>query len=239
MSKQVERDYDMHDPTMLIEGTRFLDQFIENKTDFTDSYTGLIDPFAADMQDDIDICKATESDASYLTYQHLKTVDVNNKIKIGQRNNQKVFSYVKQAFPENEGVYMTFGQHLYDKQRNSHSDFPNLLLKAYDMANTPATKALLIAKGATEAMILQLKTDGEAIALAVRVQQKFIESRHLSTQERIINLNKVWARMVLISECAKEIYIDNYAMLQTFLLYPDNPPVPPPPDPPVDTTPTV
>ena len=90
---------------------------------------------------------------------------------------------------------------------------------AYEMANDADVKPLLMAKGATAAQIYKLKTDAYAIIKAVKAQSKAKNVRSTSAQNRIINLNKVWARMVMLSGCAKEIYKDNHAMWNLFLLY--------------------
>ena len=236
MAKQAERDFNMNDENVPVQGQRFLDQFQDNKLDFTSQYTRFIDPFATQMQDDIDICKASATDAACVAFQHLKTVAVEKAMDIGRPGFKLVFEYVNQAYPDNEGVFRTFGKNLYDKCRNSHTKFPNLLMQAYDMANDPDTKLLLIAQGATEAQIQKLKTDSEDIVKAVRVQQKFMGARHLSAQDRVLNLNIVWAHMVALSECAKIIYVKDYAMNKLFLLYHEPPATPPPPVPPVNPT---
>lgn len=237
MPKQEGRDYGMHDPDMLAQGQVFKEQLVENLTDFTTKYPGLGVPFADDMQDDIDLCYATISDKAYLSFQHLKTVIVNEKVKEAKLNYMTVFSYLEQAYPKNEGMFHAYGHNLYPKMKNSHNDFPVLLFQAFEMASEPATKALLMAKGATAAQIARLETDGKAILTAVSVQSRFKGSRHLSTQDRIINLNKVWARMVLISDSSKQVYINDYAKRKLFLLYPELTPPTPDPIPPVNPLP--
>jgi len=234
MPKKVERDFSMRDENVPVEGQRILDQFLENKIDFTSRYTRFMTPFEIKMQDDIDLCKATATDAAYVAFQHVKTAIVEKIMGNSTTDFKVVFEYVKLAFPDDEGIFRTYGQNLYLKCKKSHTKFPNLLMQAYEMANEPATKALLIAQGATEAQILQLKTDSEDIVNAVRVQQKFMGARHLSAQDRVLNLNIVWASMVALSECAKIIYVNNYAMNKLFLLYQEPSATPPPPVPPVD-----
>ena len=236
MAKKAERDFSMKDENVPVEGQRFLDQFLDNKNDFTSQYTRFLTPFEIKMQDDIDFCKATATDAACVAFQHVKTVIVETIMGTSTTDFKVVFRYVKLAFPDNEGVFRTYGQNLYLKCKKSHTKFPNLLMQAYDMANDPDTKLLLIAQGATEAQILKLKTDSEDIVKAVRVQQKFMGARHLSAQDRVLNLNIVWAHMVALSECAKIIYVKDYAMNKLFLLYHEPPATPPPPVPPVNPT---
>ena len=234
MAKKVESDFNMKDENVPVEGQRFLDQLQDNKLDFTSQYTRFIDPFSTQMQDDIDLCKASATDAACVAFQHVKTVNVEKIMNTSRPDFKLVFGYVNLAFPDNEGVFRTYGKNLYDKCKKSHTKFPNLLMQAYEMANDPETKLLLIAQGATDAQIQKLKTDSEDIVKAVRIQQKFMGARHLSAQDRVLNLNIVWASMVALSECAKIIYAKDYAMNKLFLLYQEPSATPPPPVPPVD-----
>jgi len=231
MKKEDPRDFTLAESDMLKEAQRFQAQFVENQTDFTDEYNVFKTPFETKMQDLIDVCMAATTDEICVAKVHKQTEIVDKFVSTGNFNFQKGVEYIKIAFPGSSSMLKLFGQPLYEKSRSSHTLLPVLLMQAYNMAIDPDNKDLLIAEGMTLLKIEALKTNADDINAAVQKQIKLMGARTLSTQDRTRNLNALWAMMKLLSDCSKKIYVDNPAMWNLYLLYPNTPPAPPTPPP--------
>ena len=219
MGKEEKRDYLMEDVVMLAKGQTILDLFVEHSSDFIAKFTTFNHPFEVEMQEGIDLCKSSSSDEICRLNTERKTTIVEAFMKTGRDEFQEGLLYLKIAFPRNSVKLKLYGQPLYDKARDSHVKFPGLLMQAYNMANDDDVKPFLIAKGSSQENITKLKTASNSIKKAVGIQTKFKGARTLSAVDRVKNLNAVWAMMVLISNCSKNIYVGNPAMLKLFLLY--------------------
>ena len=233
MKDDESRDFTMFEGDMLKEAQRFVDQFEEDEADFTKDYTTFEAPFATDMQDAIDVCMATTSDKVCVGKLAEQTAKIEVLMETGRVEYQGGKLYVELGFPKDSAKLRTYGQPDYVAARASHVKLPILMIQGYDMASDVDNKAILIAKGFTLLKIEAIKTTADAIKQAVRKQSKLKNARFSTTQERTINLNALWAMMVLISECAKKIYVKNPVMWNRYLLYPDAPPAPPTPTPPI------
>jgi len=219
MEKEILRDFSMEDVVMLARGQAILDSFIEVSNEFTAKFTAFNHPFEEEMQERIDLCNSSGSDTICKLKIEEKTAIVEAFMKTGRDEFQEELLYLKIAFPRDSLKFKLYGQPLYDKARVSHVNFPALLIKAYDMANGDDVKPFLIAKGSSQENITKLETISNSIKKAVRVQTRFKGARTLSAVNRVKNLNAVWAMMVLISDCAKNIYVNNPVMWNRFLLY--------------------
>ncbi len=231
MEKPIEvvRDYTKPDDEMLEQSQGMHDAFAERKTVFVAKFPSLDDPFATDWQDEIDVCHSFSSDAANRSALVMQTQKLDDEMKAGRDVYQTLLLYVKLAWPGDAAMLNVFGQNLYKEVNRSQTRFPDLLGVAYAQATQAGYKSLLTVKGLTETSIERLKTIKETIESDNRQQQNLKSSRGLSTQERIKRLNKVWSRMTMVSECAKEAFKDDYAQYRLFLLYPEGGPTPPAP----------
>ncbi|MEI6823927.1 MAG: hypothetical protein WCL51_18505 [Bacteroidota bacterium] len=236
MKNDESRDFTMFEGDMLEQAQRFADQFQEDEADFTTDYTAFETPFATEMQDAIDVCMATTSDRVCVGKQAEQTAKIEVLMETGRGKYQGGKLYVEITFPKDSAKLRTYGQPSYEAARASHVKLPTLMIQGYDMASDVDNKTKLIAEGFTLLKIEAIKTTADAITQAVRKQTKLKGARSLTTQERTINLNALWAMMVLISECSKKIYEHNPVMWNRYLLYPDAPPAPPIPTPPTEPT---
>ncbi len=235
MKEEPKLDFVMFSGDMLAQGRRFLDQFLENKTDFTNDYNVFKTPFETVMEDAIDLCWATDSDDICVGKQAEQTAIIEALMGVGRKGFQGGELFIKLTWDGNNNKLRLYGQPKYEAARSSHVKLPILLLQAYDFAFDIDNQALLIAQGFTLPKITALKTVADSINLAVRKQDKLKGARNLTTFERITNLNIVWAMMVKLSECAKKIYENNPAMWNLYLLYPGGSTPPPTPVPPAPT----
>ena len=234
MKKDVLKDFNKREEEVNEQGQNFLDLFIENKADFLTKYPEFAIPFETDMQDQIDLCRSIDTDQVCVSKQHLATVEVKDTVDHGGVIFQDFLPYVTHGFPNNPAILQLFGKPFYEKARNSSTKMQKLLMQAYEMASDTDYKAKLIAKGATEPIILEFKTTSDLIETKLKKQRKLKGARGMSTQNRILEYNILWAMMVRLSEVAKVIYKDNPVMWNNFLLYPEAPeggipPTPPPP----------
>ncbi len=234
MKEDIKKDFNKKEEDVNEQGQNFLDVFIENKADFITKYPEFDITFETDMQDQIDLCRSIDTDNVCISKQHLATVEIVDAVSHGRIIFQDFLPYITHAYPNNPAILQIFGKPYYEKARKSNTKMQTLLMQAYDMANDVLYKVKLKAKGATDAMILDFKTTSELIETKLKKQRKLKGARGMSTQNRTVEYNSLWAMMVRLSDAAKVIYKDNPVMWNNFLLYPDAPsggetPTPPPP----------
>lgn len=217
---EVKRIFRMKDEIMLVNGNSFYTFFLENESKFTDKYNDLKYPFAANMKAHLDFCEDEPRDNSKKSDQVYSTSIVEEAMEKGRSVFQIVYGYLILDDSNDTTVRTNFGQPEYDKSRRSHIKLPVLLEQAYLVANEPILKQKLINKGAKESDILALHTIGEDIFEKTQGLKSTKGGRKTTKKERIEGLNLVWMDMQLLSNCAKTVFMNNYAMYSIFLLYP-------------------
>ncbi len=209
----------MDDLSMVSKSQSILDLFKEHRNDFTSRYTIFQLPFETELQQKIDACNIINTDKAFLLKQQGLTENVEVAMGTGRNKLQGMSLYLKMAFPKNNAKYKQFGLNLYQKQRASQEKLPKLLIQAYNMCSLTANKALLIAKGTTQAEIDGLKIAADNIDTAKEIQNDKVGTRGLSTEDRINNLNSIWTDTSMISKSSKIIYEENPKLRKLFKLY--------------------
>lgn len=220
-AEQRIRNYDKADDAMLeqVQTTRNL--FEADKADFTAMYTHLADPFSANWQTDIDAAQALPTSDEELDELEVKTEDVETQMELARTQFQKLASYVKLLFPDSSAKQGIFGLNKYVKVRQTQTKMYDLLQLAYRKANSADYKTDLIALGFVQTEIDELNTIASGLYDANEVQEEFKQEIKLRTEERIAAYNKVWDSMKAVSAASKQVYVDDYAKQQQYLLYPE------------------
>ena len=219
--KERIRDYNKADDLMLEQAQTMCNLFTTDKADFIAMYTGLADPFAADFQTAIDDAQAIPLVSEELAELAVKTEVVDNALEAARVQYVKLASYVKLLYPDSKAKQDTFGLDEYDKVRMSQTKMYDLMQRAYKKASDLTTAAALIALGFVQAEIDALNTLGLALYDANEDQEEFKKIIKVRTEDRVKAYNAVWAFMVKVSNASKQVYINDYAKQQNYLLYPE------------------
>ena len=220
-AEQRLRDYNKSDDEMLEQAQTMHDLFVTDKADFIAMYTPLADPFAANLQTDIDSAQALPTSDEDIAELEVKSEDVDAQMELAKAQFQKMASYVKLLFPDSQARQGIFGLNKYVKVYQSQAKMYDLMQLAYRMANSADYKTDLIALGFTQLEINKLNTIAGDLYDANKTQEDFKQTIKIRTEERVAAYNKVWASMVAVSNASKQVFIDDYAKIQEYLLYPE------------------
>ena len=220
-AEQETRDYTKSDDAMLEQAQTMLNLFNADKSDFTAMYTHLEDPFSANWQTDIDVAQALPTSDEESAELEVKTEDVETQMELARVQYQKMASYVKLLFPDSKAKQGIFGLDKYDKVRQVQTKMYDLMQLAYRKADSADYKADLIDLGFVQTEIDALNTIAESLYDANEAQEEFKQVIKLRTEERIAAYNKVWDSMKAVSAASKQVFVDDYAKLQQYLLYPE------------------
>ncbi len=234
--KELIRDFRKPDNIMMEQGQGFHDLLVEHLPDFTAKFPHIDSAFVLAFQGAIDDANETDRDRAVVEDISVEAALMNGFVADGKVAFMNGIFCAKKAFPNNPTMVNKFGLPEYEEYSNSHTKFPLILDQMHDLASDPLIKPLLLAQGMTAADITNIDTISTSIKEKNKTLFKEKKNRPPTTQDRISKLNIVWAMMVTISERAKIIYFDNYALYHMFLLYPGDEgttPTPVPPVPPV------
>jgi len=216
--EEVNRIFTKSDDEVLQQSDVKLGSFEENKGTFIERFPQLADPFAEEWCEAISNARRILPDYASVANQSKETDALNTLIEKGANLYQAMLLYVRLAFPNDAMVLRIFGQHQYDAARKSQLKLPVLLTTGYTQASKPEYKAALMEKGMKETEIDALKTMAESIVHQGKMQEKAIKDRTLDKNERITALNLVWAKMALVSQCAKLVFQNDATRYNLFLL---------------------
>jgi hypothetical protein len=105
-----------------------------------------------------------------------------------------------------------------DKMRQSQAKMIQFMKNFHKVATK--YKVQLAAKGYPQAKVDEIKTLGDALDAANTDQEVFIGTQPVATQERNIAYNDVWDIMVNVCTAGKNIFRQNFAKYQLYLLPP-------------------
>ena len=220
-AEQEKRDYTKQDNVMLEQSQMMRNIFETDKIDFTAMYTHLADPFSANWQLEIDSAQALPTSDEDIAELEVKTEAVEAQMELARMQFQKMASYVKLLFPNSKAKQGIFGLNKYIKVYQSQTKMYDLMQLAYRKANLAEYKTDLIALGFVQTEIDALNMIAEALYNANEAQEDFKQEIKLKTEERIVAYNKVWGYMKAASAASKQVYANNYAKQQQYLLYPE------------------
>ncbi|MCK9617176.1 MAG: hypothetical protein M0R21_05010 [Lentimicrobiaceae bacterium] len=229
-SDEVKRDYNKPDDKVIEQGDLMNAAFDERRDAFVKKYPDLDGPFNTDWRNDIEVARSFTSDADNVSLTALATQQLTTEMTNGRNILQDVFIYVEHAFPGNAAMLNLFGKKDYLKMRNSQTLLPQLLDRAFTSYKNPDYKPLLVNKGLTETEAAKINTSAQAIIRLNKKQELLKKARGLSKRDRIIVLNRIWAKMSYVSECAKSIYRDDAETRKLFNLYKAGEEKPKPPE---------
>jgi hypothetical protein len=221
MKKVIEEglDYTLKTDEMLQMNSVMLSNFEIDKADFIAKVPDLESPFSGNWLIDTNKLSATESDADFIDTQLLKTQAIEELMVTGRDILQSVYFYVERAFPGNKAVLSYFGKDRYETSRNIPLKLAEIMKKCREACLESDYKDILITKGLTDQLVVDLKENAVKITEKVTNRDIYMSNRKINTQNRNQQLNKIWSYMSAVNEASKLVYKSDYAKLQQYILY--------------------
>jgi len=215
------RDFRKNDNLMIEQNQTMHDNFVEDMGIFQVKAPYLTSEYAAEWQTDINSANTVISDTNLVDQLQVITQNL-LKIQDDARNHfQSLMFYVKRVFHDNKAIQNLFGLDKYRLVRNNTNRLIDLLQQAYRTCSNQKYQELIVSEGFSIENIEKLNTYANDLQQKNIEQEDMKNQRPVSTQERIVILNKAWARMVEVNEASKLVFMDDYAKLQQYLLYPE------------------
>ncbi len=144
------------------------------------------------------------------------TGNVRHKMDECRTHFQKMKYYIEKAFPNNKAVWNAFGYEDYDSARLSEVQLLPFMKNLKTQASKNAAK--LIAANYKQADIDKIGTLWQELLEADQAQESYKKERVIITQQRIEKLNAAWEYVLKVNKASKNIFADNYAKLQQYIL---------------------
>ncbi|MFI5218780.1 MAG: carboxypeptidase regulatory-like domain-containing protein [Bacteroidia bacterium] len=192
--------------------------FLEDKAGFVAFDADFDDPYAADWLTAITAAEAVPTDETIDDQLTQLTADVETEMKKCRNKFQDTKYFIEKAFPNNQPVWNEFGY-------NNYNDARRVQVKMLQFMKTFHTvcekyKVKLDAAGYPQAKIDEIPPLRTLLDAANTAQEVFIGNLPVQTQERISKHNIVWDIEVRVCTAGKNIFQDDYAKYQRYLLPP-------------------
>lgn len=176
--------------------------------------------FSADWQADIDSAHALSTADDEKPELKALTEDIYIQMELCRVHYQLMAAYIKILFSNSKAMQGVFGLHKYVKARRTQSKLYDLMQSANRKCNDAEYNADLIALGFDQTNIDKLETLATALYQAIVTQKDFKQAIQLNTEDRVEAYNKVWGTMQEVSAASKQVFVDDYAKLAQYKLYP-------------------
>ncbi len=207
---------------MLEQAQVMLNNLTTDLSDFTALFPFIDVSFVGDFQSAIDDAEDIPIGDDELGDLEVLTNAVESALEDCRTQYQKLISYLKLIYPNDQDPLDAFRLQRYEKVRTSQTRMIDLMENAYSKANSITYKAELIAGGFVQAEITKLDTLAEALRTANIAQEDFRSNLRIKTRTRISAYNTVWDYLSKVSQASKVVFADNYEKLHQYLLYPEN-----------------
>lgn len=193
-----------------------LNEFKTDKPDFIAFSPKYVDPYETDLETKIETAKNVIPDSVHLDILTGLTATLEAKMDTARIEEQKLFRFVADVFPNNPAKINEAGKNDYEAARKNYEKMLTLLKISKKFADENA--AALLAKGYTAAMALNLATSRTELEDALIAQNKAQKVRAVDTENRRITVNIAYDAVRDLCEDAKIIYVSDYAMYNKYLL---------------------
>lgn len=209
------RLYKMTDAEMLEAARVTVGFFKQDIVDLSAFDPTLADPFIDDYLTEINDIEQIDSDSVVLDQQTQVTLSVEDAMKNGRNGYQTLKYFIERSFPNRTAVWNEFGYNDYAAARASQPSFIQFLIQLHKTAVKYTTE--LTAVGYDAARIATLAVLAQQLQDLNTKQELFKGTRPVTTQERVIQLNKIWSTLSRIRKAGKITYLDNFAKQQRYL----------------------
>lgn len=216
MANEIRRNYPFPDAVMIETSKTIRGCFAEDKADFLTYDPHFGDPFTESLNQQIEAAENASQDNSLIDQQVQLTAAVTAAMEACKDQYQYIKRIIERAFPGNKPVWNEFGYNDFEKVRASQ---PRMIQFMKNLHTTAAKySAELTAAGFPQAKIDEILTLRDGLDTANNNQENFKKGRPVMTQERIDSYNLLWKHIVDLARAGKDIYKNNYAKYQRYVI---------------------
>lgn len=190
--------------------------FVEDKADFVAYDADFNDPFETNWTAAIAAAEAIDDDETTTDQLRQLTETVEAEMASCRRKFQDAKYFIQKAFPFKKSIHDEFGFNDYNVARQIQTKLIVFMKKFHRAA--VRYSADLMAKNYTQAQIDDILACATALEEANLAQEAFKMQRKTKTQDRIEALNTVWLFLRQVGTAGKNIYYENYAKYNRYLL---------------------
>lgn len=222
MPKVIIREYNMEDEAMNVRAQVIHDNLVTDLALFTAKFPFITAATTTAIQASIDSAEALPLDTQVISNLKVLTADVNAQVALGRNALSTLGIYAKLTYPNDEARQRVFGQDTWAAASADQEKMMNALEHAHSQCTTAPYAAALAAKGFLAADATQLLNIANEIRTRNQLQENAKANRPVTTQDRIVQYNSVWAQIQDISLASKVVFADNPAKYEQYLLYPQS-----------------
>jgi hypothetical protein len=156
-------------------------------------------------------------DDAVIDQQAAKGIIVSEKMKLGEEHFQDIKYFVDKAFPTNPAIKKEFGYNDYSESKMKPATFVAFLRQLSTTVNNYGDT--LKAAGMDDAMLLVPAKRADELENASKEHEIAKKVRALTTQERTIAYNELYAKIKLLCSAGKRVFKTNYAKYRRYILY--------------------
>lgn len=220
MAKKNKRLYRVKDESMLVRAKVIKNRVEENLAGFMHYFPWVNAAYLAAWQDEINAAAKFSIDYTVKTGVKADVAEANKIMKTARPALRTLFRFARLVYPNDKKKQLIFGQQKMNIARNNRIKMLSLLTYAHSTASNSAYKNDLLARGYTQPEIDALKSIADSLREVDHIKGSSATRRPVNTQERISAHNLVFERLVILSKCARVVYVKNPALIKKFRIYP-------------------
>lgn len=210
------RAFKISDSAMLQFGRLYRIMYLADKAGFTALNTDFDTAFGNDWLTAIITAEDAPTDEVVVDQQSQQTQAVEMQMALCRKKYGQVIYYAGEAFENNKTVLNEFGQDDYLDIRNKQNEMVTFMGTMH--ATAEKYKVQLIARGYTQTKIDEIGALKTALIDANVLQQQMIKERPTTTADRIKKMNTVYRFCQKVNRASKQVFIDDYAKINEYLL---------------------
>ncbi len=213
---KIYRDYNISDAILLEHSEGLVEVIDNNISEFTKFDTTIGSDYSASIKRSIDDVYGVKSDNVIVDEMSAKT-DLLLSV-LGECNKAyiTIAFFVRKAFPGDRNMANIFGANdIANVRKNQERMVPFMHTLEKNVAEY---RDALITAGCNETVINSLPELRNKLLRANNDQELFKNERNVHTRERIVRLNALYKKVVIISEIARIIFADNEPLLKRYRL---------------------
>lgn len=191
-------------------------EFILDKADFVAFSTKYADPYETNLIAKINDAKNVVPDSVHVDILSGLTKNLESEMDLCRIEEQKLFRFVSDVFPNNPAKQNQAGKNDYEVARKFPEKMLTLMTISKSFADENAVE--LTAKGYSVAMAANLVTKRTDLENALVAQNKAQKARVVDTENRRKTCNIAYDAVRDLCEDAKIIYVHDFAMYNKYLL---------------------
>lgn len=220
MAEEIKSAFNKSVEEVDVQSNLMHDHLVIDQAAFAANFPFVTEAYVDSFQGLIDAARAIATDAEVVLDTKVLTQNVNAQVKLGKEMLNTLNTYAMLAYPDDEARQKVFGQHTWEAARSDQEKMRSALMLAFAQATKMPYKADLAAVGYAPTAAGLLKATAIAIDEANQIQEQAKSERGVTTQTRVLAWNGVWKRLRQVNVMSKEVFKDNPAKLEQYLLYP-------------------